>query len=97
MGLDDPRWILGICAGLTASAGSATGLVLQKLAHNENDVATPRSKIETSGGLLCSWKWIAGLVLLIVIPIPLDLVAVSLAPQSVVMPLAGASIVFAQV
>jgi len=72
-------------------------LLLQKLAQVQNDELPPEEQYTKTGSLICSPTWILGLVLLVAVPFPLDLVAFSLAPQSLVVPLTGVTLILNQV
>eukprot|EP00656_Telonema_subtile_P043656 TRINITY_DN4999_c0_g1_i2.p1 TRINITY_DN4999_c0_g1~~TRINITY_DN4999_c0_g1_i2.p1 ORF type:complete len:497 (+),score=98.26 TRINITY_DN4999_c0_g1_i2:195-1685(+) len=89
--------LLGMGCAVIASLGSTFGLILQKLAQMKNDALPENEKFPTSGGIIWSPTWILGLLLLIILPFPLDLAAFSLAPQSLVVPLSGVTLVLNQV
>jgi len=93
----DWKYIVGVAASLISSAGSAIGLVMQKFAHNSQEALPEGEKWPEKGGLILSPLWMFGFVLLVIIPLPFDLVALSLAPQSIVTTLTGATIVMVQV
>lgn len=89
--------LLGMGLAVLASVGSTFGLILQKLAQLQNDALPPEEQYTKTGSLICSPTWIFGLVLLVAVPFPLDLVAFSLAPQSLVVPLTGVTLILNQV
>jgi len=92
------KWTFGILCAIAGSVGSAMGLVLMKLAQNENDRLPEGKKRPTWGGMLCTTpRWLVGVVLLVGFPTPLALASVALAPQSVVEPLSAVTVVFGQV
>jgi len=90
-------WFLGLALSLGGSALASLGMVLQKLAHNENESRSPSEKFRDYGGLLMSPRWISGFLLLVIIPLPLDLFSLGLAPQSIIAPMSGMTIIFCQV
>jgi len=89
--------ILGLGLAVLASVGSTFGLILQKLAQLNNDLLPANQRHSTSGGIIWSKTWWAGLVLLILVPFPLDLIAFGLAPQSLVVPVTGVTLILNQV
>lgn len=95
----DTDWkvFVGIGASLLSSAGSAGGLVMQKFAHTAQENLPEDSKWPECNGYICSPMWLGGFVMLVLIPLPFDLVALSMAPQSIVTALTGATIVMVQV
>lgn len=91
------KYLLAITASIFSSAGSAGGMVMQKFAHTANQNAEEKYKWPESDGIIMSPQWWFGAVILILVPMPFDLVALSLAPQSIIAPLAGVTIVMVQV
>eukprot|EP00658_Telonema_sp_P-2_P032823 TRINITY_DN24212_c0_g1_i1.p1 TRINITY_DN24212_c0_g1~~TRINITY_DN24212_c0_g1_i1.p1 ORF type:complete len:444 (-),score=92.50 TRINITY_DN24212_c0_g1_i1:63-1394(-) len=89
--------VLGMGCAVVGSVGSTLGLILQKLAQLQNHDAPQEEKYSTSGAIVWSPTWLLGLAMLILIPFPLDLIAFSLAPQSLVVPLTGVTLVLNQV
>jgi len=89
--------MIGMALAVLASVGSTFGLILQKLAQVQNDALPLEKQYTKTGSLICSPTWILGLVLLVAVPFPLDLVAFSLAPQSLVVPLTGVTLILNQV
>lgn len=86
---------MGILCSVLGSLSSVGGLLLQKLAHNENkgQVINER-RIRVLGMYPSDGKWVAGLVLLL---IPFGLAAVALAPLSIIAPLFPITIILSQV
>ena len=122
----DPRWIAAIGFSCVASCGAATGLVMQKLAHNNQQALPEEEKAWESNGFIASPLWVCGMVVLVFVPLPFDLVALTLGalscvherrlrhpltplrslsdclpypsgPQSLIMPLAGVTVVMVQI
>lgn len=93
------KWIFGILCAVGGSVGAAAGLVMQKLAHNENElVEDPEQRHKNYFGMqLTNSKWLLGFCLLTIVPAPLALAAVALAPQSIIAPLSAVTVVFCQV
>ena len=91
------KYALGVAASLFSSAGSATGLVVQKFAHNAQEKLPDGEKWPEMNGLIISPLWMFGFFVLVIVPLPFDLVALSMAPQSIVTALTGATIVMVQV
>ena len=69
-------------------------MVLQKYAHNQQERGETKSSYFM--GFQLSWMWFLGFVLLVFVPMPLDLAALALAPQSIIAPLSGVTIVLSQ-
>jgi len=86
---------MGLC--ILASVGSTFGLLMQKYAHVQQAALPEDEKYAESGSAILSPMWISGLLLLVAVPFPLDLVAFALAPQSLVVPLTGVTLVLNQV
>lgn len=89
--------ILGMGLCVLASVGSTFGLLLQKWAHVQQAALPDDQKYAESGAAIMSPAWIGGLLLLVAVPFPLDLIAFTLAPQSLVVPLIGVTLVLNQV
>jgi len=89
--------VLGMGLCVVASVGSTVGLILQKLAHTKQESLSDDAKWPEFNGVICAPYWVIGLVLLVAVPFPLDLVAFTLAPQSLVVPLTGVTLVLNQV
>jgi len=89
--------ILGMGLCVLASVGSTFGLILQKMAHIKQEERSEEDKWPEVNGMMCSPYWVVGLVLLVAVPFPLDMVAFTLAPQSLVVPLTGVTLVLNQV
>jgi hypothetical protein len=80
----DPRWIAAIGFSCVASCGAATGLVMQKLAHNNQQALPEEEKAWESNGFIASPLWVCGMVVLVFVPLPFDLVALTLGALSCV-------------
>jgi len=83
-------WGLGVLASACSSLGTATGLTLQKRSHTIPDS-------QKVCPCQCRWSrivWILGFVFLVIMPAPLDMYALSNAPQSLLAPLSSITLVF---
>ncbi len=90
-------WV-GIGATFLSAIAVSVGSIIQKLAHNVNQKKDIQDRSYQCGGVLCNPLWISGLILMILLQIPLSFAALTLAPQSLVIPLgAGSTIVFNQI
>jgi len=93
----DAAWFIGIVCSVSGSVGSAMGLVVQKLAHNQQDRLPDGQKRLEFFGIQFNFMWFLGFFLLVAVPMPLSLAAAAMAPQSIVGPLSAVTIVFCQV
>jgi len=91
----DPKWMAGFALSAMGSVGTVTSMVLQKSAHNRQQ--SGKTNYRELNGILLSPLWLMGCFMLVVIPMPLDTLALSMAPQSVIAPLSGVTIVLSQV
>lgn len=89
-------WLVGIGCGTISSVASASGLILQKFAHHRNERLPEGSKARQCSGWMCSGWWWFGFVLLVVLPLPFNMVAVTLAGMSIMAPFSGLPLVFNQ-
>ena len=78
----DTRWLAAIGFSCVASCGAATGLVMQKLAHNIQQSLPEEDKAWESNGIICSPLWVCGCLVLVFLPMPFDLVALTLGALS---------------
>jgi hypothetical protein len=89
-------WLIGMACGTVSSAASATGLVLQKWAHHMDSNFPEARRARRCSGWLCSCWWWLGFLLLVVVPLPFNLVAVTLAGMSIMAPFSALPLVFNQ-
>ena len=80
-------WFIGIIATIIASIGGTMGIILQKMAHNENDALPLADRARVSYGLMISKRWMVGFFLLAIFPILFEAIAYTFAPQSLISPL----------
>ena len=66
---------------------------MQKFAHTAQQELEDGKKWPGAAGYICSPMWVGGFIMLVIIPLPFDLVALSMAPQSIITALTGATIV----
>ena len=84
------KWVYGVIAWVFACFLAAAGVLLQKYAHNREEakVASLRSP----------WYkqpvWWLGFFMLVILPLPMNMAAMGLAPQSLLAPLQSCSLVF---
>jgi drug/metabolite transporter (DMT)-like permease len=89
-------WV-GIGATFLSAIAVSIGSIVQKLAHNINQNRPVGERSPQCKGILLNPLWLAGLALMILLQLPLSFAALTLAPQSLVIPLgAGSTIVFNQ-
>jgi len=91
------KWIFGVIFCILGSFGAALGMILQKAAHNEHSAKLDNDQIKCLGIYPQNWKWFAGFTVLVLLPLPLDVAAAALTPQSIVAPLSSITILLAQV
>ena len=95
----DLRWVWGVCASLISSLGSTAGMLIQKCAITANE-----EKIELTGkgapvilGFTCSVAWWLGFILMVLVPLPFDMISLALCGQSLNAPLGGVSVLLNQI
>ena len=95
----DLRWVWGVMASLMSSVGSTLGMLIQKCAITANE-----NKIEQTGkgapvifGFTCSVPWFLGFVLMVVFPLPFDMISLALCGQSLNAPLGGVTVLLNQI
>ena len=100
---DDPGrnkdwdWLIGVSFSMGSSVLSCLGLILQKVAHNQNQAAPEGKKYKVMAGIICSPAWWAAFVVMGLFPFPLDFFAYSFAAQSLVAVFAGFTLVCNQI
>ena len=92
----DPIFLLGILAIVAASAGSSLGIILQKRAHNAEREKSEEERSRHFLGIPLNLQWLLGFVLFAIWPLPFEFLALSIAPQSLIVPFGGLTIVFNQ-
>lgn len=91
---DKNLWVFAILASLVCSTGATFGTIMQKIAQRHQLSLPPSQRAPVCFSLIISWRWMLGLFLLVIMPVPFDLVSYSLAPQSLIAPLAGVTLIF---
>jgi len=81
--------LFGIILASVGSVSAATGLIIQKVTHNEDLEKEEEEKTH----MMCRWKWWVGLGLLTIIPAVLEGWSLMLAPLSIIAPLSGTTVV----
>ena len=90
-------WLVGVGATLVSALAVSLGSILQKLAHNVNQAKPAEERSREFMGLLWNPVWLLGLSMMVLLQLPLSLVSLTLARQSLIIPLgAGTTIVFNQ-
>jgi hypothetical protein len=89
-------WILGILSSTGASFSTAAGLVIQKIAHMRTQALPVDKRPPMFFGFIVSPLWVLGFVLLVICPLPFNLLAVTWAAASLVAPLASVTLVLNQ-
>lgn len=84
------NWLLGVMFSILSSFCTTFGTILQKYAHIVND--RKEKKARELGGILLSPWWLFALFIMVLLPLPFDFIAFSLAPQSLLVPFAGMTI-----
>ena len=88
-------WMWGVLMKVISTTVTTFGTILQKCAHIENEKSEVKAR--ECFGILANWYWFASFTLMVLVPLPLDLFAYSVAPQSLIAPLAGLTIIQNQV
>ena len=92
----DSNWIIGVCFSLFSSLATCFGLILQKCAHIKNLERPPEKRAREINGIPLTWWWFSSFCLMVLLPLPFDFVAFGLASQSLLVPLAGVTLVLNQ-
>jgi hypothetical protein len=87
----DKLFLWGFIAKVLSTTATALGSVMQKCSHNFN--AKSKKKAKECFGILFNWWWMAAFANQVLIPLPLDLFAYAVVPQSLIAPLAGLAII----
>ena len=90
-------WVIGMIFCVLSSFFSSLGLILQKIAHNQNDRRPPHKRYKKVRGMLCSPMWWISLVFVAFLPFPCDFLALSYLAQSLIGLFAGLTLVLNQV
>lgn len=90
-------WGLGVGASLIASLAYTSGFLLQKKAHIQEENKAPHARARSFAGLICSSRWLIGLACVVLVSVPFDFVAFTLAGEALAAPLKGVAIIMNQV
>jgi hypothetical protein len=90
-------WIAGIAASVGASCSTAVGLIVQKSAQLKNQALPTDKRPPEFFGFIMAPLWIMGFLLLVLVPLPFNLMAVTWAAASLIAPLAAVTLVINQV
>jgi len=75
---------------------ASLGLVLQKLAHNQNNALPAGRKYKVVAGIVCSPCWWGAFAMMGLLPFPMDFLSYQYAAQSLVAPFAGLTLILNQ-
>ena len=89
-------WLFGILSSTGASFSTASGLVIQKIAHMRTQALPVDKRPPMVFGFIISPLWVLGFFLLVICPLPFNLLAVTWAAASLVAPLASVTLVLNQ-
>ena len=81
---------------IIARVRSTFGNFLQKWAQNHQASLPDDEKAPVIFSLIISWRWLLGLLLMVVVPLPFDSAAFALAPQALITPFGGLTLVLTQ-
>jgi len=90
-------WVAGIACSCFSSLATAIGTILQKKAHMVQETLPDEEKSHEIGGIVLNRYWFAALAIMVLVPLPFDFASFALAPQSVIVPISGLTIVLNQV
>jgi len=86
------KWGLGLLFAIIAATTEAIGLVLQKLGQNQ-----AKGEPEFLGLKYTNCTWVTGFLIMVLLPLPANMAAIALAPQSIVEPFSALTVVLCQV
>ena len=79
----DPKAVgeaaIGVCVAVLSMLLFTLGAMLQKKSHAENNAAPAEKRAVEFWGFVISWRWMLGLLLMSVLPIPLQSIAANFA------------------
>lgn len=78
-------WLYGLLCTIPGVCGSVSGTVLMKLAYKEFE-ELPVNQQRKVFGIPVSFKWLAGFLLLCILPTPLDILSLAFASASLIFP-----------
>lgn len=89
--------LLGVLLTVLSCAATALGTVLQKKVHNQEKLKEDQDRSRAWKGIPLNLKWLRGLIIMVFIPLPLEFTAFAIAPQSLIAPFAGLTIILNQI
>ena len=93
-------WLVGVLLTIVSAAGSTCGLILQKIAHlreQEAERLGKETKTFSCFDIPCNKYFVAGFIMLALVPLPFDFIALANAGQSIVLPVGtGCTVIFGQ-
>lgn len=90
-------WLVGLGCSVVSSAATAVGTILQKKAHNLQQSLPDEEKAPEIAGIVFNKYWLWALVIMVFLPLPFDFASFALAPQSVIVPMTGLTIVLSAI
>ena len=91
------QWLAGVAASVGASISTATGLIVQKAAQTRHQALPEDMRPPMLFGFIMAPLWVMGFLLLVLVPLPFNLMAVTWAAASLVAPLASVTLVINQI
>lgn len=90
-------WLIGVGCSVVGSVATAFGTIMQKKAHNLQASASAEDKAPELYGIVFNRYWLLAFIVMVLVPLPFDFASFAFAPQSVIAPMAGLTLVFSQV
>ena len=90
-------WMFGVMSSCGASFATAAGLIIQKKSQIRNQELAAEDRPFQVGGFILAPLWVAGFLLIVLVPLPFNLMAVTWAAASLVAPLASVTLVLNQI
>jgi hypothetical protein len=87
------NWIWGILCSVVSSMLTTVGTLMQKIVHNANDRKPADKKAPEVLGLLLSPAWLFAFLIMVILPLPFNILGLALAAQSLIVVFAGLTIV----
>jgi uncharacterized membrane protein len=90
-------WLIGVGCSVVGSVATAFGTIMQKKAHNLQASASAEDKAFELCGIVFNRYWLLAFIVMVLVPLPFDFASFAFAPQSVIAPMVGLTLVFSQV
>ena len=84
---------VGVGCSVLSSIATAIGTLMQKKAHNLQQSKPYAEKDPEYFGIVLNKYWLIALMIMVFFPLPFDFLSFALAPQSVIVPMSGLTIV----